>query len=563
MLTDLSPDLLRPGSWTLVVQDALDTCARATTPADIVRDFGSARGLTEAMLGYPVSGGFATKPAIRAVGRLVTHRLGPALAAEALSWAACAAEVVDRTTIEAFLAMAADAPATYLPLRIADRSDLHGLLDTERTSKGRRELLFATWHRENDDQARTFWTCDGLVCELFEADADWHLDDHGMTGAALSPTLFDENDDVIARYLRDSTHLVLDNPACPAALKNLIRHPYDDRTLELALRAGPRHVDQDRLRIRLSRLDAEQLRALATRVPAHLLFALRAIGAVDAELFLSGPLRDVDLAAQHVLTAAFGRPYEWPNNRIPDDLVRLLEHHPRRAALAHLVASAPQGGIDEALALRLAATAPRPLAVAALQHVELTSLTTAHGRFGPDLPDQLRSQCPGIRAADRPVHPTGISSRTLPTTTPTRFIYPSELLELETAAFPSAPAWTMWLPRTHKDLERNALDMQNCTAGFAARIAGGGLAIVVVTAPDGSRYNVALHRQKSTWIIGEINGRYNNCDAPPWIRPSLLAHLRTQSMAPPDHDDTPLFARRSSDRRDRRRRRASAARRRR
>ena len=90
--TDISPG---PHGWVPQAQSALDELSAVRTLAEAEARFGSARRLSELVLGFPVSGGHATRRVIRAVGQLLRHPLGPAIAAEALSWAASIADAVD------------------------------------------------------------------------------------------------------------------------------------------------------------------------------------------------------------------------------------------------------------------------------------------------------------------------------------------------------------------------------------------------------------------------------------------------------------------------------------
>ena len=77
-----------PGTWVKPAQEALDTLSTMATIEKVADEFGAARAIAVAVLGAPAAGGSATRPTIWATGHLLTHRLGPALAAEALSWAA-------------------------------------------------------------------------------------------------------------------------------------------------------------------------------------------------------------------------------------------------------------------------------------------------------------------------------------------------------------------------------------------------------------------------------------------------------------------------------------------
>lgn len=150
-LTELSAHSLLPGAWVDHAQAALDSLSELTTIDEVAEHFGSARQLVLAVLGSPAAGGHATKPVVRAVGQLLHHQLSPAVAAEALSWAAAVADAVDTTTIEALLRTAADSAVALRPIRLADRHLLADCVSQQRTPTARRAALLDIWRTHRAD----------------------------------------------------------------------------------------------------------------------------------------------------------------------------------------------------------------------------------------------------------------------------------------------------------------------------------------------------------------------------------------------------------------------------
>lgn len=145
-LAELSVHSLLPGAWLDQAQTALDALSELTTVDQVAEHFGNARRLARTVLGSPASGGHATKPAVRTLGQLLHHRLGPAVAAEALSWAAAVADVADSTTIEELLRTAGDSYVALRPIVLADRPPMIGYLHRQRTPSARRAALLDVRH---------------------------------------------------------------------------------------------------------------------------------------------------------------------------------------------------------------------------------------------------------------------------------------------------------------------------------------------------------------------------------------------------------------------------------
>ncbi len=134
-----------PNGWISEAQAALDELATARTLAEVEVRFGSARRLTELVLGFPVSGGHATRRAIRAVGRLLCHRLGPSIAVEALTWAASLSNADDTPTTEALLELAYESPGTYHASRLDNPPACVEVIRSVNRHSRRKQMLFELW----------------------------------------------------------------------------------------------------------------------------------------------------------------------------------------------------------------------------------------------------------------------------------------------------------------------------------------------------------------------------------------------------------------------------------
>ncbi len=330
---DLSDrDDLLPGAWVGCVQRVLDRLGELATLEEVVARFGTSRALTEAVLGHPTSGGTATRRAIRLVGQRCRHRLGPALATEALSWAASIAPEVGVPGVESFLADALHSGSTYRPLILAERDVLVA------------HVAGAPPHKRTETLAELWWTCGGLrsrwdlrlgaesyegmmdrlgirsegsgACygyALEDLAADWHaalstdgswerperevdlgsvrdLDgpDQVAWYEGLSPPdqiagahhgdLFDLADAVVAQVLSTHPSCLLHHPDCPGGLVQRIRYPYDTATVTLAVRAGRLHYCATRTSRTLGSLDDGDLADLIEANPTEVLDLLEEAG---------------------------------------------------------------------------------------------------------------------------------------------------------------------------------------------------------------------------------------------------------------------------------------------
>lgn len=336
-----------PGTWVRRAQDSLDALAAMVTIEEVADEFGTARTLAEAILGAPIAGGVATRRTIRATGRLLTHRLGPALAAEALSWAASVTEQVSTAAIEEFLEAAAGCEIVRRPLQLDDRHVLNEHLERCRTDPQRRAELAWWWQSRTDDvrwrpdpedrpddlftdwlyrplDDPPCWAVGAPPCsnpshplcwdqpeagtdsegpsrptsiEVFAADNGGdqvqlfnHLETAERAAVASDWRLFDLDEAVIGRCLVEHTVAVLANPACPHGLRDRVRHPYDAATLELAVRSGPAHFEVARVRRLLDQIDEAEHCRFMKQLRLPYLKARQACGLNTVEALTTGRL---------------------------------------------------------------------------------------------------------------------------------------------------------------------------------------------------------------------------------------------------------------------------------
>jgi hypothetical protein len=495
----LSADQIIPGSWVERCQNALDRLAMCSNTDDVIEAFGSARTLTEEVLGFPLSGGAATRRAIRLVGVLVSHRLGPALAAEALSWAACTSKLLDPSTTERFLEDVAHAGSTYRPLEIADRLAICDQLTGRPPAKRLATLLEMWWKPENGDrrwdlrntdpwhvnayqnpsefsgeshrwaqQAGTdfyrlfdgddtwWWLSDPIEATVYAAPATvatrsgerqmaWFegLPAQAKIDMASDPIVFDLDDRVVAAWLQEQPRQVLANSACPPGLLSRVKHPYDLATLELALASG-RWKSAGRVARLLQALDHDVFADLFGRYRYAIVEVLRKAGALRSALDRS-----------------------------------------RGDTAAAIIAELPA---DQLTASDI------PLV-----------LESEDGR--------LLITCPGIPAVIRPPqgHPlvTGDFIRWMWEAGPQGggvIWYRADILELDGQPLPFAEAWTVSLPFSLEDLKYNAGLMRNCTADYFGQLAGGKYLLLILERGD-IRVNVGLAHDCSRWEVDELQAR--------------------------------------------------------
>ena len=594
-VTAISPG---PHGWIPRAQVALDELSGVRTVAEVEVRFGSARQLTEEVLGFPVSGGHATRRAIRAVGRLIQHRLGPSLTAEALTWSASLASDLDSSTIEAFLEFTAESPGVYRPWRLGNPPDVIEPIRAFASPSSRRGKLCELWthtrsnlHNPESDYQRDrqlvpFEVCNDGYDDLaaWLRDTSFEDDERVFEGMAnLSPEqqrhlaenatpaeidrlaqhvdLFEMDDEVVARCLLQSTRHTLQNPACSQEIRDRIRHPYDLATLELALLAGPECFERSRVCRMVAELDSESLRAVVAAEPTVILEGLRGLGLASADEILSGRLGQLDLQDHNVCRALFGDPET--SNAI-DVVSEVALRHPRAECLAWWFDDAPLGAMPAPAARRLIDLAQPSIAKAAMRHLSLDLLAPSDKECAARCGDAWLAACPGLTAWERPPLPLSRlgpgPNRSIPTAA--LVWYPQQLLELESTTFKQGPGWRVTLPRTADDIRHNAKVMRNCTASLIEDVLEGSLFLVIVHDPEGHRFNVAITKERDHFVVGHINSWANGRIEPPWIRTAFTRRLNgLEESAVWENQANPCRSPRPK--RDRRRTRARIARQRR
>lgn len=569
-MTLVVDETLLPGAWIQRAQKALDELSTMATVAQVEQRFGSVRALTETVLGYPVAGGHATRRAIRATGRALSHRLGPAVGAEALSWAASVIGIVDTSSIEELLESAAAAPAACRPLRLEDRHVLHQHLERfEHRPARRRALLslFASRPSEIEnppsppshelyaydsiryDPDVVLWLAglidndttsfagiprpETVVSRIFRAATPEHQlqvfeearwEDVGALAA--SHVLFDLPVPIVARCLLDHPALVLGNETCPAELRSRVRHPYDEATLELALRAGRHHFENLRVRRLLSELDTRRRAEYLEAIPVAYLSALRACDLIAAEDLLTGHLSGVDLTNRELAEAALGVGRQWHHRRMPAVVIEILARHPQAEGLAWLLHETPDWDLPAGAARRLVDQGAPAIATAAMRFLDPCALEARDAAVTKRGGAYWIARCPGIPAVERPPRsPVGTHDR-YPPIDNARFWYPSDIAAVTDEPFEEAPGWSVRLPSTPAELRRNAMLMRNCTSGFTESIQANIAYLLIVHDPEGHRFNVAIHRTQGRLAVGQINSWGNGGIEPAWLRPALKARLQ-------------------------------------
>jgi len=583
-----------PDGWVPQAQAALDELAATRTMLEVEDQFGSARRLTELVLGFPVSGGHATRRAIRAVGRLLCHRLGPSVAAEALTWAGSLPRAVGTSTIETFLEFAEAAPGAYRPWRLDavplpldrvqeiahNRPEAQALCELWSQSRSRlldpdpdyrqdrHPVLVEEREPDCDDLAQwlrdfTFESCPGRrdLAELSHDEQRAFVETASnaeIEGLARYEGLFDMDISVVGACLLRSTQATLSNTACPQALRYRVRHPYDTATLELALRAGPGCFERSRVRRMLAEMDGDALQELIASAPIQTLEALRNLELLSPDEFVTGRLQDLDLEDRRICHAALGPSVTLRTINLISELAR---RHPRSPALAWLFDEAERGTLPPSEARHLIDTGCPVIARAAMRHLPLLDLVPSDRNHAASCGDAWLAACPGLAASERPplpghrLNPCSDTEHELAS----RIWYPEPLLRLDGTSFGQAPGWHVLIPKTVADIRRNAKIMRNCTAQMIEEILEGSVFLVIVHDPHGLRYNVAITKDRARYAVGQVNSWANGGVEPGWIRVAFTRRLNELEECPPWESDTQA-RRPHTPHRDRRRSQARAAR---
>lgn len=587
------------GGWLFHSRTGVAQLARCATLDDVRTRFGSARTLTEQLLGFPLNGGHATKPMVRLIGELLHHRLGPAVAAEALAFVVEIQRMVSTDVIERILRRYLDVSlAVGLPSE-GELSDVVARLDAVvgraraslavdlcrpqgRETYRRRDAAsvgvghddYFDWRPSRWFGRRSSWSSQEPASELLE----WLLD---LGNEKPTPPQIDASDhDQMVALLWDNTHQLLQRHDCPDALREMIRHPYDEATLHLAIRAGLPFYEHARVRRMLLGASRPVLERFAEHSSSQLVVAVLQLG-IAGDQRLQWLLAEFECTLWREALPSLGQPNEMlplvsttladPNSPVALIVALLLETpvvHSRFGQVPLIgddtvaaLLSHPESQVRLATAGHVHSAWPDTEAVAAVT----SDLLDATGDEWLD--GALRSDHPSIVAAavDRsaaagtiiePLHlvcdvidvaplvnpelvrasvawqalvagtPAVAHSRPTPSWAlrHSAYRYPAVVLRMDGASLPGHPGWRVTVPVDRDELLSNADIMGNCSANFDQWIRWGESFLLVVTGPSGERCNAAIHEQRGRFEFGEIKDRFN-APAPAWMEAALLAML--------------------------------------
>ena len=597
-----------PGGWLFHSRIGVAQLARCATLDDVRSRFGSARTLTEQLLGFPLNGGHATEPMVQLVGELLHHRLGPAVAAEALALLVEIQQMVPTNTIERILRRYLDVSvAAGLPTE-TELSELVGRLDEVdgrarsalavdlcqpqgREKYARRETTRVGWGEEIE--------CDFRPSRFFGNPLSW-------SGEGSAGERFDRSDDILRRFhtaelvdlsdhdqtvklLWDNTDLLLYRHDCPDELRALIRHPYNEATLHLAIRAGRPFYETSRVRRMLLGAPRPSLERIAEHSLHQLAVAVMHLGLM-AEQRLQWLLTTIDSAVWRQALPACGtlaamqvavRQALEDTNTPPalvaallletpvlharfgqvalldDGLVGQLLLHPemsvRVAAAGHVHSAWPDAAAVAALSADMLAANDDGWLEGALRsdHPWVVAVavdrSAARGlivepfdlvcdaidvapRVNPDLVRASAAWQPLVAGTPAVVHvrrtPNGSSRHRA-------YRYPKRVLCLDGASLPGRPGWMVTVPVDRHELLANATIMGNCSGYFHQRIQEGESFLLIINGPAGQRCNAALASASRGFEIFEIKDRFNT-PAPEWMEAALWATIE-RSLRPVRH----------------------------
>ena len=521
------------------------------------------------------------------------HRVGPALAVEALTWSAELASSIETSTIEAFLELAGSSVGAYRPWPLGRGPLAFESIREMPSPATRKQALFGLWNRSrsllnrpDDEYCRDSVSLrhEGIVSEVEDV-TRWLRSESAFVDVArlleLEPAqqqaiiesasadeidciarsehLFDLDDSIVGICLLRATRTTLLNRVCPPELQDRVRYPYDMATLELALRAGTGCFERRRMQRVLGQLDSAQFQHLLDAEPTKTMVALRELGFVTADALVSGRLRQLDLADKTTCRVLFGNPIDLEI----DFIFEMILHHPQAEELAWLLDDAPLGALAPDKARRLVDQGRPSIAKSAMRHLPLERLEPPDWEHALKCGLPWMAACPGQPATVRPQLPEGVFVERGDGRHSVRLIwYPEELFALENAQFGEAPGWRVSLPKTVSGVKVNAKIMQNCTASMIGDFVAGSAFLVIVHDPHGRPFNVEVRRHGDRFVVVQVNSWANGGIEPRWIRPAFMLRLNDQDSLSPWEEDT-LTRRRSTPTRDRRKNRARAARQRR
>ena len=554
-MLDLSSISLYPGSWVTNAQAALDRLAECATLDDVTAEFGSARDIAIATLGYPINGGHATKPVIRAFGQLLHHRLGPAVACEALALATTVGDLIDSHTVELLLEQASTARTANAPLRISEAEIFRELLVGQPTIRHRRELVLTRWndnHRcsevleswetqwllgggpvsdpyhwshPNSENYEAFWL---ELLETFDqerlaanerfVDGVWARDPSSIAALleeqpaevlirlARHPALFELDDEALAVVANAQPWLFFRHPCCPQEVLDHLAAAPSFETLALALRAewsgGYGKAFYSRFRQALAGLtDSQQLELVRIGVGARLVHELTRFGLLSADM-LCGPFATIWPSKESLW-------WVLPINNwaAAEPFVNsLLERHPDPTFVAWLLSELP-ATIDGERPLLSPHIVERMLDH---PNSSVRDASHTHAEVSQDLPASRRPRW-NRRRDDQDAWRQSQTDRY-------GFFYEDRMRSMDGRDLIGHQGWTITLPRDGQALRRNAKTMRNCTAGYANHIAVGDAVLLIITSPQGERFNASIHMEGRQWHVGEVNAYQNDWHrVPAWL----------------------------------------------
>ena len=584
-MLDLTSHSLLPGSWTATAQRALDRLGTCGTLTDVRAEFASARELAEATLGYAANGGRATKPVVRALGQLLQHRLGPAVACEALALASGIGDVIDAHTVETLFHEALEVRTACRPSRIDELGALRDRLLAEPTIRRRRQALLSLWSqihwsspqeswdewrdlshsvfwldftRDMDLSLDSFWLSErwqsgNEVADVFQVLLHCEPDDGlhvlraqaqaGIDELVRHPDLFELRDCIVSALAHMCPQQVFRHPRCPSEILQHLRAPRSMATLVLALRAeiaGYGHtIDAVAFKRLLSALDDNQLTELVRLgVGTELSRVMYRAGLLTPEK-LCGPLASVFLNDDDLRSVL---PGPWVEaSRFVAEVVKRHPNHDFVARLLQILPSSAMTGV---------ALLPSSLVHEMLSHPDSTVRRGAerHADVCPGLPARLRRPSQPIRHCD----PSEVKPKTV-------LHYDDRFNTLDGVGLLDRPGWHLALPRSVGGLASNARVMRNCTVDYAGAILDGEYVVLIVHSPDGDRFNVGLKRcVGERWFIEQINGYANQRHrVPEWLLHSIVQTVTAALLSPIEPATRVVRRRRLTDRPRKVRRRVS------
>ncbi len=545
------PEAIRPGSWLPQARTAVAALAECTTLAEVSEHFGSARHLAEIVLGFPINGGHATKPMVRLLGELLHHPLGPAVAAEALAFAAEVQHLVPTTTIEALLREYVTVPSAR---GIPGRDELDDAVESiELEPRQRRHQMtlkccapLARFDAEIERLlARNTWSASSARA--------WH--EYGPSFEVIHLRWAVESLNVLPTFAapHDVEAILLQSQASPDVAHDqlaLVAHTspceFYGQMLRLDLVTDPRfawlttYLGVHEWQLVLSYFEnpaAFRSASSALRhgadLPPTLLVALMLMLPASNEhrrrRFISRRLvkhlarhsdRRVRLAlATHILP---GDLTTETVDSLAAELARATEDWYLLSALRSAVpafAASAVGGLTR-MGCRVDCSAVH----CGASRVGLLLDTTAH-RDDPSWVPFLA----GISGSQRHRH-AELSASSRGSRTP--YHYPAAVRRLAGQKLPGHTDWAVRLPVNERELRMNAAEMGNCTAGYGRAIECGDEFVLIIDGPAGQACNVSIELYDGRWTVTESRARFNEPE-PGWMADAVEQLLQRATAQRP------------------------------